>query len=187
MRRDRVCSERTSYTVMEVIRTFQDKVVIILVERYSKFVEKALCSQHSLEWHLKFRTPYEGNSRCPLVFRIHSERKMDILKLDGPVTSEHSYHAGLSTRVVEAYADRVCSAPVEDGDRRSRVNQSAKCPVTCLAAFQAHVNSRPKDSGVALLPIRKETVHRARLADADNNLVCMRGDELSDSTVANLP
>ena len=60
---------------MEVIRTFQDKVVIIFVERYNKFVEKALYSPHSLEWHLKFRTPYEGNSGCPLVFRIHNERK----------------------------------------------------------------------------------------------------------------
>jgi hypothetical protein len=172
---------------MEVIRTFQDKVVIIFIERYSKFVEKALGSKHSLEWHLKFWTPCEGNSRCPLVFRVHNKRKMDILELDGPVTPEHAYHAGLSTRVVEAYADRVCSAPVEDGDRRSRVNQSTKCPVTRLAVFQAHVNSRPKDSGVALLPIRKETIHRARLADADNNLVCMWGDELSDSAVASLP
>ena len=103
------------------------------------------------------------------------------------MTSEHAYHAGLSTRVIEAYADRVRSAPVEDGDRRSRVDQGTKCPVTCLAVFQAHINSRPKDSRVALLPIRKETIHRARLADADNNLVCVQGDELSDSAVTCLP
>jgi predicted SpoU family rRNA methylase len=112
---------------------------------------------------------------------------MDILKLDSPVTSEHADHASLSTCVVVAYADRVCSAAVENSDWRSSVNQSTQCPVACLAVFQAHVNGWPKDSRVAFLPIRKEKIHRARLADADNNLVRMRGDELSDSAVAILP
>jgi hypothetical protein len=186
-RRSGISSELTAYAVMEVIRTFQDKVVIILVERYSKLVEKTFCPKQALEWHLKFRAPHKSDSRCPSVFCIHGKREMDVLELDGPVTSEYADHAGLSTRVVEAYADRVCSAAVEDGDGRSCVNQGTKCPVTCLAEFQAHINSRPKDRRVALLPIRKETVHGARLADADNNLVCMRWDELSDGTVASLP
>lgn len=172
---------------MEVIRTFQDKVVIILVERYGKLVEKTFCPRQALEWHLKFRAPHKSDSRCPSVFGINRKREMHVLELDGPVASEYADHAGLSTRVVEAYADRFCRAPVEDGDGRSCVNQGTKCPVTRLAVFQTHINTRPKDSRVALLPIRKETVHGARLADADNNLVRMRWDELSDSTVACIP
>jgi hypothetical protein len=120
---------------MEIVRTFQDKVVIILVERYSKFVKEALRPQQALEWHLKFCAPYESDSRCPSVFRIHRKGEMDVLELDGPVTSEYADHAGLSTRIVEAYAYCVCSTSVEDRDRRSGVNQGTKRPVTSLAIF----------------------------------------------------
>jgi hypothetical protein len=107
--------------------------------------------------------------------------------LDVPVTSEYADHAGLSTRIVEAYAYCVFSTSVEDGDWRSGVNQGTKRPVTSLAIFQAHINSRPKDSRVALLPIRKETIHRDTLADADNNLVRVWRNKLSDGAVACLP
>jgi hypothetical protein len=171
---------------MEVIRALEDKVVIVFVERYSKLVEKALGPQHSLEWHLKFRAPGESNSGCPLVFRIHRKRKMDVLELDGPVTAEHPYHARLSTRVAEADANRVRSASVEDRDRGSGINEGAKCPIAGGAVFQAHVDSRPKDSGVALLPIRKETIHGARLADAYNNVVRIGRDELSHGTATRI-
>jgi hypothetical protein len=164
---------------VEVIRAFEDKVVIIFVERYGKFVEKALGSQHSLEWHLKLRAPGESDSGCPLVFRIHRQRKMDVLELDGPVPAEHPYHACLSTGVAEADANRVRSASVEDRDRGSGINQGTECPIAGRAVFQAHINSRPKDRGVALLPIRKETIHGARLADAYNNVVRIERDELS--------
>jgi hypothetical protein len=178
-RRNRVCGERASHTVMKIIRTLEDKVVIIFVECYGKLVEKALGPQHSLEWHLKLRAPGESNSGCPLVFRIHRQRKMDVLELDGPVTAEHPDHASLSTRVAKADANRVRSASVEDRDRGSGINKSAKCPIAGRAVFQAHVNSRPKDGRVALLPIRKETIHGARLADAYNNVVRIGSDELS--------
>ena len=109
---------------------------------------------------------------------------MNVFELNGPVTSEYADHAGLCTRVVEAYANSVRSASVEDCNRRSGINQSTKCPLASLAVFQAHVNSRPKDSRVALLPIWKETIHRVRLADADNYLIRVPGNELSYSAVA---
>lgn len=81
-------------------------------------------------------------------------------------------------------SNRVCSTSVEDRDRSSSVNQGAKCPITSLAVFQVYINSWSKDGRAALLPIRKETIHRARLADSDNDLVGVWGDELSHGAVA---
>jgi len=48
---------------MKVVGTFQDKIVIILVECYGELVEKALRPQQTLEWHLKFWAPYELDFR----------------------------------------------------------------------------------------------------------------------------
>jgi hypothetical protein len=107
---------------MPVIRPLDSEVFVVLVERDGELVQEAIGPEHALEGHLQGGISNEGYSRGPLVVSVSRETEVDHLELGAPMTTKDADHARVSACVAESDTDRLTGTPIEERDRRTRVD-----------------------------------------------------------------
>jgi hypothetical protein len=157
-----VIGEMPTDPIVKVVRTLNDEVVVVEVERYGELVQEPVCAQHTLKRHLECGIYDEGDARRPHDSRLSGKSEFYVFKLDFPDPSENSNRRMLRAGLAESDADCIASTAVEEGDRCTGVYKSAQCPVARVAMLQADVQSGPENGRVALLPVWEEVIDPAQ-------------------------
>lgn len=122
--------------------TFDEEIVVVLVEGHNELVKEAFGPEHALERHLQRWILDERNMGLPGGFGIRDEREAHLFELDRPMTAQDANRSDVRARSSDPNADGICGTSVEERDRCTGVDQGAKGPVAGVAVFKSNIDSR---------------------------------------------